>query len=238
MISFITTLLIATAISNSQPTGCECPESIGARAGSPPLIITYDLQNRPSLIACGYLDKEKSQKQVIASEFQVFRCGHDKALLTFWALQTCILEAMQSKLVITEISPWPFGANWAWVDVPIWRYVVSTDVDLPIDKKMVLSPPSLSKQQIEETFNKYFLLKQTFLSNKKEISGTELEEIIGRMLAVALMGNAEGLRYLAEMSKNLRFDGYISELHGDAINTYNIYAQESGKVPVLKLKDQ
>jgi hypothetical protein len=227
MISIVTALIISTALANSQPSGCECPRSIGAAAGAPPLIVIYDAERRPSLIACGYLHARQSQDKVTASEFQVFRCGSDVAILTFGALQRCILESMPSKMKITEISRWPFGLNWSWVDVPIWQYMVYANVGRPIEKRIVLSPPILSKRQVEDTLKNYALLRQSLASEKNRLAlAADLENMIGRILVVALMGNPRGRRHLESMRSELTLDGHMAEIHSEAVSIYNSYAQE------------
>jgi len=142
---------------------------------------------------------------------------------------------MPSKMKITETSRWPFGLNWSWVDVPIWEYMVYADVGRPIEKRMVLSPPILSKRQVEDTLKNYTLLKQSLASKTNRLAlATELENIIGRILAVALMGNKEGQRDLESMRSELSLDGHMGEIHSEAVSIYNSYAQETGKLPVLK----
>ena len=232
MIRILTLLIISMILANGHALGCECPQSIGAPSGSSPLVVTGELDNLENLVACGYLMVRQGRDKVTASEFQVFRCGATNPLLTFSALQTCRIESFASKIKITEISRWPFGLNWSWVDVPIWEYTIYSDINRSLDKRMVLSPPTLSKQQIEGTLKDYALLKQSLPSNEGNSAlAKKVENMIGRMLALALTGNAEGQRHLEIMGFELSLDGYLRELHSEAVNILSIYYREINNLP-------
>lgn len=232
MIGIATVLMLAAAASGDPSSSpCECPRSIGASAGAPPLVVVVDPEGRDALLACGYLDERISQRRVIGSEFEVFRCGSDSSILTFGALQTCTLEAEPTGLTITELTRWPFGPDWTWVDVPLWEYRVFVAPERPIRKRFVLSAPELTAEQIETTLQQVDSAKQDWEPSKADID--KIEELVGRTLAAALTGNEPARRNLGSMSKELGLDGHGAEVYSEAFEVYQSFANETGKVPPL-----
>lgn len=217
--------LVALAI---QQASCPCPESIGAEAGSRPLVVVAASPGRPSLLACGYL--ESSDAGVVrASEFDVFSCESDKPVLSFSALQTATLRRDGQSLVITEVERWPFGPKWKWIDVPVWRYLVKPGTTPAVAKTLVLHPPVLTPRQISEALSLYV----ASLSEKGSFE--HYEDVIGRVLAAALTGD-EASRLALQGIRRVRpawLDGAAAEFFHQALRTYQSYAHATGKVPEL-----
>jgi len=211
----------------AQQVTCPCPESIGAEAGSKPLIVVAS-QGTPSLLACGYL--ESSDTDVVrASEFDVFSCASDKPVLSFSSLQTATLQRDGRSLVITEIERWPFGPEWKWIDVPVWRYVVTPGTTPVVAKASVLRPPVLTPTQISEALGVY----DASLSERGSFAN--YEEVIGRVLAAALTGDEASRLALQGLHRAAPawLDGAASEFFHQALSTYQTYAHATGKVREL-----
>ncbi|MBZ5535523.1 MAG: hypothetical protein LAO31_06170 [Acidobacteriia bacterium] len=222
-------LTIALAFSLQQP--CVCPQSIGADAGAPPLAFVPGSASYPGIVACGYLDGRKNNL-TRASEFEVFSCKNTDPLLTFDALQTALIQSVGDHLIITEITRAPFGKNWQWIDVPVWRYVVTRSHTPQISKVLVLTPPSLTEALISEALALY--QRALTLSTESKDYGDTIDEVAGRLTAAALSGNAKAQAALWHVEKMPFEAGHCSEIWSGYVDLYQTYAKETGKVPLLK----
>ena len=221
-------LLLLPLLLALTPAGpCPCPESIGATAGAAPLLVVPGAPGRgPSLVACGYAEPSP-HAAIRASEFEVFSCGHKEALLTFGALQTATLRRHGRSLEITELARWPFGNDWRWVDVPLWRYVVTPGTPPSVRKVLLLAPPALSPERIAAVLQEY--------AEALGSGGVSLktEDLIGRVFAAALAGDPNARTALAEMRETLALDGASAEVWKQAFGTYQLYARLTQKVPII-----
>ncbi len=220
-------LLLPLLLASAPPGPCPCPESIGATAGAPPLLVVPAAPGRgPGLVACGYAETGP-HSGVRASEFEVFSCGHTKALLTFDALQTATLRRRGRALEITELARWPFGSDWQWVDVPLWRYLVTQGSTPAVRKVFLLAPPSLSPERIAAVHRDYAEALGTRGAPRRN------EDLVGRVLAAALAGDPSARTALAEMRDTLALDGAVAEVWQEAFDTYQLYARLTQRVPAI-----
>jgi len=220
-------LLLPLLLASTPPGPCPCPESIGATAGAAPLLVVPGAPARgPGLVACGHAEPG-SNSAIRASEFEVFSCGHAEALLTFGALQTATLRRHGLSLEISELARWPFGNDWQWVDVPLWKYVVTPGAPPAVRKEFLLAPPSLSHERIATVLQDY--------SEALGSSGAPRrnEALVGRVLAAALAGDPIARTVLAEMRDTLALDGAAAEIWQQAFETYQLYARLTQTVPVI-----
>ena len=222
----IALLVLVRATARGQ-AACPCPDSIGAEAGSEALIRIVSSSGHPVLLACGYLEKRQADGDVIASEFDVFRCGRKESLLSFGALQTCRLHAEPSRLVVIEFARWPFGHGWNWVDEAAWEYVVSAEGGKRVSKRMVLAAPRLTTAQIAVVLEGYDKCRASLQTCDLE----QIEEVVGRTLVAALAGSTAAQQALFSLASELKLDGHGAEVYTSAISLYDAYAKTSRKVP-------
>ena len=220
------TARLVVVLSSGGGSACDCPESIGADAGSPPLIVASGPAGLPGLVACGYLESRDGTR-VRASEFEVFPCGSHKSILTFGASETGVLRTSGRQLLITELTRWPFGPNWKWVDVPLWEYALTPGQPPHVSKFLALQAPHFSNVQVREVLRQYKTARTTHKSPD------DFEELTGRLLGAALSGNDEARAALAGLRVALNLDGADAETWQEAVNIYELYARTTGKIPLL-----
>lgn len=218
MITVLLPLLLASA------APCSCPAGVGGTDGvSRILVVPATSPRAPGLVVCGYAESN-SQGLLRASEFEVFSCGTTHALLTFDALQAATLRTAAGALEITEVAKWPFGRAWQWIDVPLWRHLITPGTPPTMRRELLLSPPALSQEQIASVLRSY----ADAAAGHSDSLGTE--ELIGRVFSAALAGDVTAQAALAEMRDTLRLDGAYAEAWHRAIETYQLYARITRKV--------
>jgi hypothetical protein len=210
----------------SAASSCPCPASNGAESGSEPLAVVGQA-GVPLFIACGYRESKAGVFPVVASEFEVFRCGNKAALISFDGTETCILTEEKNHLVITETEKWPFAPGWKWVDVPVRQYVVANDSPGLVAKTMVLKAPVLSQRQIGDALDYY--ARHIHRRGLEE----DYEDVIGRVLAAAVAGNGAARQALAEMPATLNLDGEGAEVYQEAVALYNSTVAAGRQLPDL-----
>jgi hypothetical protein len=219
----VTTFSLLLALSGQAPP-CVCPANIGGAAGDPPIAFVAASGNQPGLVACGYSERATVG---LTSEFEVFSCGSPKSLLTFGALESAFVEVKGEQLIATQVSRWPFGRNWQWVWVPMWRYMVTRGAPPRVDRMFILQAPSLSPEEVKEALALYSRNRQPAPQPEN------YEDIIGRVLAAALAGSGEAQWALAHMRNAIVIDGHAGEVWQQAEEFYQSYARETGRVPPL-----
>lgn len=206
---------------------CPCPASISAEAGSEALAVVRNRMHDPVLVACGYRDSKADVYPVVASEFQVFRCGSGRSLLSFNANETCTLEIVKNHLVVTRVEKWPFGPAWRWIKVPVRTYITDGQSPDRVVTRTVLKLPSLTKRQIGDALDYYARhINQTSFED-------DYEDVVGRLLAAALTGSAAARQALLEMPTVLSLDGASAEIYQDAVALYNAAETPSQRLPGL-----
>jgi len=178
-------------------------------------------------VVCGYREKGQPSGDLVSYEFDVFRCGSEKSLLTCGALQPCRIHVAADRLVITLLARWPFGKNWKWVDRAVWEYSFTTAGGDKPAKRMVFSAPGLSAAQVGQAFSAYDKCLKAGRGAELEL----LEEAIGRMLVAALSGDAAAQKTFFSMPTALGLDAHAAEEYRDATELYDDYAAATKKVP-------
>ena len=109
------------------------------------------------------------------------------------AAQKFILKASRNRFVITETEKWPFGPGWKWVDVPVRRYVIAADRPDHAVESSALKAPRLTRREIGDALDYYTRHIQS------PAFEDDYEDVIGRVLAAAVTGDAASQKALAEM---------------------------------------
>jgi hypothetical protein len=186
-------------------------------------------EESPALIVCGWLDDViVMQKHLIASEFDVFKCGDSNPIIRFGALDRCEISLQSDSIIIYETIRWPFGKGWKWQDVKFIKYVISREGTVE-SKEYVLTPPSLTKEEIESGLS--YLEKQFQAANLDYDSQIQ---VIGVAFTLALTGNKEARDYLENIRTLLHTDGHVGETASEAIRNYRQYSEATGTLPQIK----
>ncbi|WP_020532546.1 hypothetical protein [Flexithrix dorotheae] len=194
-------------------TDCKCFNGIGSSEDDKPIIISK-FSNGTSLSLCGYFDKEKQDKGLIMSEFNIFNCKTGSSLVEYGAVQTCRIEQKKDSLIIRELKYLPVGKNWNWELIQIARQEITQK-----EGEIIVS------NQIPETGN-FDINKTTqieFLNSLKRGGGfdSEWESDLGKLEVLSLLGNDEAWEILKnyEDFTGAKTDGALAEQWKDAIAT-------------------
>ena len=185
---------------------CRCPPGAQSRN----LLIAVSTPNG-GVVACGYED-ERRVDTVVASEFQIFRCGGDVPVLEFGALQSAILRETAAALEVREVERWPFGRDWQWVQVPVYEWHLSASDPEPQSRRTVTALPQVAQRAIDD-----------FTANVRSYDSAE--EYVARLFTSAIAGDDEAEALFLTMSDNAGLDGAAAETYGQAIATYNAWRE-------------
>jgi hypothetical protein len=226
-VALVAVLFAALPVEAKSPP-CACPRSIGAAAGALPLVVLEPRRGRPGLVACGYLETRKADNAVLASEFEVFQCGSSKPIFTFGALQHCEIAAKRGRLVVTELTRWPFGPGWEWIDLPFREYVITPGRRPRVSKILVLQRPGLTPQQVGEVLARFERQKKS----KTSLDYAEEEDLVGRILVAALSGNPAARAAFEHIDDAVILDGALGEEYAEALKVYNAWGKTEGWAPI------
>jgi hypothetical protein len=223
---YLTSLILALVVAGGPSWADECTYRICDAADLPSVLRMLDSEQRNAMIACGHFLGLDSESRDLVYKLQVFRCGTESPVLTFDKTVRLESDSAWDELKISELTRWNFGADWDWIRVPLWEYSVWIDADRPIEKRLVLSPPDLTEEQVEDVLREY----RTTVSSSTPLYSGGLEILMGKTLAVALTGNEEGRLHLRNMIQELPLTGEVAERYAEAVEVYQSYATETGKV--------
>ncbi len=218
-------LAVSLAAVGGQPL-CVCPDIGVAAVGTTPSLVVPGKDGSPGLMACGYRDPHDPRKELVVSGLAVYSCGSREPVLSFGDAQYTSVRALEGNLLVTELTRWPFGRDWEWVDLPMWEHRVTNTAPPRVFKSFVLVPPKLKAAQIRQALD---LFEKAKTSRKLD----NYEEVIGRILVAALAGSAEARSALSHMWDYFDLDAASAELCGDAIELFQVYAEATGKVQRL-----
>jgi hypothetical protein len=210
-------ILVLAVYSNAQgrPEECSCPQVVPASGTSTGLLTIHDHGTSSGLVVCGSLKKRESELSVIAAEFSIYPCHSDKAVLEFGALQKAMIVSQKGPLRITELSCWPFGPDWKWVDVPLREIVIRVGTPPQVSQKIVLTEPKLTTARIRQVMSDFRTFREARGSTEQELAN-----LIGHLLAAALTGDSEAVDAFRQMRKLLDsldpFNAESVELYDDA----------------------
>jgi hypothetical protein len=196
--------------------GCVCPE----RALSQHLLVAVSA-GKGGIVACGY-EEERRADAVVASGFEIFRCGEQKPFLEFDALQTAVLRAKAGVLQVTEIERWPFGKQWQWVPVPVYEWHLSARNPQPRLRRTLRATPTVAPHEIAAFLAEY----RRWLSVPEDArSYRSAEEYVARLFTSAVSGNAEAERLFLAMRRDAGLDGAAGVIHSMALGTFNAWRE-------------
>ena len=122
---------------------CHCPPTALSRD---PIAVPHSPTSGAGFVACGFTEDRRGEI-VVASELEIFACGaKGQALLQLDATQTALLRATSAVLEITEVSRWPFGRDWEWVEVPIFKWRLAYGAETIPAREIVLTRRRYRKQ--------------------------------------------------------------------------------------------
>lgn len=207
-VALLMTLLLAV----EGRAACKCPAS----SMSSDLLITTPANGYGGVVACGYEDSRRGQV-IRASEFQVFRCDRSKALLSLSATHSAKLQPAGDALRVIEISHWPFGSHWKWVEVPIAEWLLDAHSSTQQVPRPRLSRPRLTKTEVTEFLREY----QVWLANPARDHAND-EDMVGRLFASMVSGDREAGRLFRSMRSDASLDGAAAEDYATAEYNYRI----------------
>ena len=188
---------------------CDCPPIAVSR--DQVLVAAEERASRgEGFVVCGY-SEERRAEVVVASEFEIFRCGGDKPILTFGAIDTALLRQIPSGLDVTEVANWPFGADWSWIEVPIYRWQLAYGATAAPERSVVLTPPAISKERLDALYQWYGDL----VRQPAETRAEQTEEAVGRVFAAALADDRFRPLF-KDMREALALDGISAEIYNKA----------------------
>lgn len=174
----------------------------------------------PDLRVIGYPETRRGKNKAILSEFSVCRGAGPIPGLTFSALQRCLVEKKQDRLIVTDLIHWPFGKNWAWEDRTFREYVVQLNPSKTIVERIVLQSPRVTTDQCHEVVSLCNLLAHP---QSQRDRGIDSENIIGRLLVTAMGGCLDAVMKLLTLPENYRLDGVVGETYEEATHDYKMY---------------
>jgi hypothetical protein len=202
---------------------CRCPDAARSRN----LLMTVETDAHAGLVACGYED-ERRPDSVVASEFQIFRCGHPEPLLEFDALQTAALRNTGAALQVTELERWPFGKEWQWVQVPVYEWLLSPHDPRPEFPRIFPPAPAVTRREIEAFIREY---KQWISIPGNERSYDLAEQFVARLFTSAVAGEDEADALFLTMRDDVELDGAAAEIYGQARATYDVWREARRRLP-------
>jgi len=190
---------------------CKCFEGIGSMRGDEP-ILRSSFSNGKLTAMCGYYDKEMKEPGLVISEFNIFDCQTEMAIVEYGAIQICRIKEGKDSIIIEELKYLPARNNWKWELIQIAEQIVTLQ-----NEKLVALPitPKFQNVSIE-------LASQTkFLNSIKQGEGINenWEEELAKLEILSLNGNNKAWAILKnyEEFKGDGTDGALAEQWKDAI---------------------
>lgn len=206
---------------------CNCPDNIGSKSGTAPIMQTTGVGSSPGLMLCGSLDFLLDDSTALASNFEIFPCGSDSSLIYFDDIHICKVAASGNMLRITEYGRGPVGQDWQWIDFPISEYTLSADLSRPVEQKVVLKFHPMTASEITDALSQYNqAVEAGFVANYE--TGRESAAILGGIWTAALNGDSTALEALKEIWETLEFDETILDAYANLCGAYNAYARMKG----------
>lgn len=194
---------------------CKCFDGIGSLKNDEPKL-TYSFKNKKSVNICGFIDKEMTEQGFIISEFNIFDCDTGKSYVEYGAVKICRIVEKENELEIQDLRYLPIGDDWRWTLIQIGEQTIKPNGnDLYISElKPKIQPYKINKKQAEE-----------FLHSLKQGEGfnSDWEQIIGRLEALAIIGNKKAWYILKDLEKftGQKFDGALAETWKQSVANVN-----------------
>jgi hypothetical protein len=145
-------------------------------------------------------------------------------LLALSATHSAALEPTGGALRVIEIAHWPFGLHWKWVEVPIAEWLIDSHAVKGQMPRPRLPKPRATKAEVRNFLRDY---RAWLASPKRDYAIAE--EMVGRLFAAAVTGDAEARRLWLTMRSDAGLDGAASEDYATAE-----YDQRIGRKPQTK----
>lgn len=202
---------------------CDCPQV----ATSQDLVLATEAPSSHGggFVVCGYTEERRAEV-VVASEFEIFSCGGDKSILTFGATKNALLRATPTGLEVTEVSNWPFGNDWKWIEVSIYRWQLPYGKTAAPERTVVLTPPKIPTEQLDALFRWYGDLVSQSAEARR---AAQSEDAVGRLFAAALTDDDRFRPIFKEVPEVLSLDGHSAEVYSEAEATLASYADARRK---------
>jgi hypothetical protein len=203
-LGILSVLLIARGV-----YGCDCPPTAASRN----IVVAVPARGAASgLVVCG--DKESEQSgSITASNFEVFNCGARQPILQFDAVMTARLESRRGQLKVLEVSRWPFGKEWQWVDVPVLEWLLQPGDRTAPSARLVAPRPAVSAVQVKAFLEEY----RQILSARRAAD----EEVVAKLFTAAMTGNEEAAMLFRTMREDAQLDGAAGETYSYAQETFD-----------------
>lgn len=190
---------------------CECFDGIGSIKGDEPILLS-SFSNGKLTAVCGFYDKKMKEPGLIISEFNIFDCETEKALVEYGAIQICRIKEGKDSIIIEELKYLPAGNNWEWELIQIAEQIVT------------LKNQNLVALEVRPKYQKIKLdlgSQTQFLNSIKQGEGINenWEEELGKLELLSLNGNAKAWKILKnyEEFKGGQTDGALAEQWKDAL---------------------
>jgi hypothetical protein len=204
-------LFAALLVAVEGRAACRCPLS----AFHTNLLITAPAEGRGGVVVCG-IEESRKGKVILGSEIQLFRCDDSKELFYFDGTQKVTIEPVRGALRLVEYSDWPFGKGWKWIEVPVAEWLVdSASADS-------VAHPRLPKPQATKDEIRKFLRNYRAWIAAPDLHHEDGEEMVGRIFAAAVTGDAEAYRLFLSMRTDAPIDGAASEDYETAQYHYRV----------------
>jgi hypothetical protein len=187
--------------SKKESIDCKCYDDSNKKP-----IKSISFSDANSISICGYEENNEY------SEFSIFDCKTQKVISSYDATQTCRVNFENDKLYIIELSKLPTNDNWDWIDVEITEEIISTQYNKVVS--LGSKPLNIQVSISEKTQTDFLNLLET--ENYKKL---EIDEIIGRLEVLAIIGNERAIKklYSLESDTNYLLDGAFAEQYKEAI---------------------
>lgn len=208
---FFLTFISLTAY--AQSTNCACFNGIGSLENDAPKM-TLELSETISLNVCGYEHERYGEDETLISEFNVFNCETGEALVTYGALQNCIVLKVDDRLDIKELRNLPSGKDWEWQSVQIaLQQIYLKENEIFVSKR----EPVLKEFKIDKTATDQFLKSLKKLKGKGILQNPD--EIIGRLEFLAINEDKKAIKILKDFKNyfNYTVDGSVAEQLNEAL---------------------
>ena len=191
----------------------------------------WSSDRKNGLVVCGVFDK-KVKNWVYSNGIEVSKCISGEKLLLISEVYSCSFLKDNGRIIIRQLMRWPFeGIDSAWKDVPCYEYQFQfkDNGKLEIKEYFILEPPNYSKFRIQGIIQKYKKTKDALNGPGEEEfrrkNGSYEQDIMGQMLACALLGNEQAQNIIPRMGKDLKVDGENAEMFADITEIYGSYLE-------------
>ena len=193
------------------------------------LVELWSSNGKNGIAVCGVVDPENKTPNG-SYGLEVTSCMSGEDSLYFSEQVFCTFKKEKDHILVTEFTRLPFGKNSSWIDLPCNRFSFRFIKNkLEMKKYFVLIPPNYSESQIRQIVRKYERLKSSLNGPDerdrrwRDENEHPIQDILGQMLACAMMGDKQAREIMPKMGKDLKVDGETGEIFSDVTEIYRSY---------------